>query len=170
MPLKPLPQPENPNHRIHVDLFGPLATGGSGKKFVMVITDSFTKYVELVALPNKQAGTVAKVIVDTWVTYYSKPAEILTDGGKEFANKLLNSICLELGVLHKQTSPYHPQCNAQVEVFNRTMRHYLQNGLSSPYLDWEDLFPLFVSATIPTYPKQRGKHHFPCSSECSQGC
>ena len=107
----------------------------------MVITDSFTKYVELVALPNKEAGTVAKAIVDTWVTRYSTPAEILTDGGKEFANNLLNSICLELGVLHKQTSPYHPQCNAQVEVFNRTMRHYLQNALSSPYLDWEDLLP-----------------------------
>ena len=71
VPLKPLPQPENPKHRIHVDLFGPLATGGSGKKFVMVITDSFTKYVELVALPNKEAGTVAKAIVDTWVTRYS---------------------------------------------------------------------------------------------------
>ena len=126
VPLILLPQPTNPNHRIHVDLLGPLATGGSGKKYVMVIKDSFTKYVELVALLNKEAGMVAMAIVDTWVTRYSMPAEILTDGGKEFANKLLDSICLELRVLYKQTSPFHPQCNAQVEVFNLTMRQYLQ--------------------------------------------
>ena len=64
----------------------------------MVITDSFTKYVELVALPNKEASMVAKAIVDTWVMRYSTPAEILTEGGKEFANKLLDAIGLELGV------------------------------------------------------------------------
>ena len=141
VPLKPLPQPADPNHRIHVDLFGPLAASGSGKKYVIVITDSFTKYVELAAIPNKEAGTVAKAIMDMWITRYSTPAEIVTDGGKEFANQLLDRLCLELGILHKQTSPYHPQCNAQVEVFNRTMRQYLQNTISAPYLDWEDLLP-----------------------------
>ena len=141
VPLKPLPQPINPNHRIHIDLFGPLATSGSGKKYVMAITDSFTKYVELIAIPNKEARTVAKAIMDVWITRYSTPAEILTDGGKEFANKLLDQLCMELSILHKQTSPYHPQCNAQVEVFNRTMKHYLQNALQAPYLDWEELLP-----------------------------
>ena len=53
VPLKPLPQPMAPNHRIHIDLFGPLSTSGSGKKFVLAITDAFTKMVELVAIPSK---------------------------------------------------------------------------------------------------------------------
>ena len=54
-PLKPLPQPGAPNHRIHIDLFGPLATPASGKKYILIITNSFTKYVELVALsPRRQ--------------------------------------------------------------------------------------------------------------------
>ena len=54
---------------------------------------------------------------------------------------MLDQLCMELGILHKQTSPYHPQCNAQVEVFNGTMKHYLQNALQAPYLDWEELLP-----------------------------
>ena len=29
--LKPLPQEELPNHRVHMDLFGPLSTSDSGK-------------------------------------------------------------------------------------------------------------------------------------------
>ena len=141
VPLKPLEQPDTPNHRIHVDLFGPLATSGEGKKYVMVITDAFTKYVELVAIPCKTARVVARAIMDTWVTRYSTPKEIVTDGGKEFANELLNGMCQELQILHKQTSPYHPECNASVEVFNRTMRQFLQAAMEPPYLDWELLLP-----------------------------
>ena len=42
-----------PNQCIHVILFGPLKTS-KGKKFLLVLTDAFTKYVELVAIPNKK--------------------------------------------------------------------------------------------------------------------
>ena len=108
VPLRPLEQPATPNHCIHMDLFGPLATSGSGKKYVMVITDAFTKYVELVAIPKKEATVVARAIMETWITRYSTPKEIVTDVGKEFANNLLNAMCKELQILHKQTSPYHP--------------------------------------------------------------
>ena len=140
-PLKPLQQPPAPNHRIHIDLFGPLATSGQGKKMVCVITDAFSKYTELVAIRSKEAGEVAKAIMDTWITRYSTPKEIVTDGGKEFANKLMDAICQELRVLHRQTTPYHPQTNASAEVFNRTMKLYLATALEQPYLDWEDLLP-----------------------------
>ena len=139
--MKPLQQPPAPNHRIHIDLFGPLATSGQGKKMVCVITDAFSKYTELVAIRSKEAGEVAKAIMDTWITRYSTPKEIVTDGGKEFANKLMDAICQELRVLHRQTTPYHPQTNASAEVFNRTMKLYLATALEQPYLDWEDLLP-----------------------------
>ena len=141
VPLKPLEQPNTPNHRVHVDLFGPLTSSEKGKKYIMVMTDAFTKYVELVALPNKEASVVAQAIYECWLTRYSTPKEIVTDGGKEFSNKLLKGICEKLSILHKQTSPYHPECNAAVEVFNRTMRQFLQATIAEPFVDWEPLLP-----------------------------
>ena len=72
-PLVPLEQPETPNCRVHIDLFGPLTSTGSGKKYIIVMTDAFTKYVELAALPSKEAGVVAKAIFDTWISRYSTP-------------------------------------------------------------------------------------------------
>jgi hypothetical protein len=42
-----------------MDLFGPLKTMFSGKKFILCITDAFSKYVELVVIPDKSAPTVA---------------------------------------------------------------------------------------------------------------
>ena len=139
--LVPLEQPDHPNHRVHIDLFGPLIASDKGKKFVCVMTCAFSKYVELVALPNKEAATVAKAIMDTWVTRYSTPREIVTDNGKEFANQLMEELAKNLNFLHKKTSPYHPQCNASAEVFNRTMRRYLQAVIQPPYLDWEQFLP-----------------------------
>jgi hypothetical protein len=41
--------------------FGALATSVRNKKYILCKTDSCTKYVELVAIPNKEAETVADV-------------------------------------------------------------------------------------------------------------
>ena len=84
---------------------------------------------------------VVREIINVWITKYSTPKEIVTDGGKEFVNKLLNGICTELATIHKQTSPYHPECNASVEVFNRTMRQFIQAVIKPPFLEWENLLP-----------------------------
>ena len=44
-----------------MDLFGPLKTrSASGNKLILVITDAFTKYTELVPLLNKEASTMAR--------------------------------------------------------------------------------------------------------------
>ncbi len=46
---------------IHADLFGPMLTD-SNKKFILCITDAFTKYTTVTAIPNKNAETVADTI------------------------------------------------------------------------------------------------------------
>ena len=55
-----------PNQRIHMDLFGPCKTSDAGNKYVLTMTDAFTKYAEIVAIPNKEAVTVADAIF-TWM-------------------------------------------------------------------------------------------------------
>ena len=46
-----------------MDLFGPLKTSSSGKKYICVITDAFTKYTEIVPMEDKSAETVAKAFM-----------------------------------------------------------------------------------------------------------
>lgn len=140
-PLRPLEQPHTPNHRIHIDLFGPLSTSESGKKYILVITDAFSKYVELVAVASKEAKCIADALMDTWFTRYSTPHEVLSDNGGEFCNKLAEELYDRLKIMHKTTSPYHPECNASAETFNRTMRQYIQAVIKPPYLDWEIYLP-----------------------------
>ena len=44
-----------------MDLFGPLKTE-TGKKSIIYVTDAFSKYVNIVAIKNKEAETVAEVV------------------------------------------------------------------------------------------------------------
>jgi hypothetical protein len=144
--LTPLPQTSEPNQRIHADLFGPLRTSGSQKKYIMVITDAFTKYVELIALPNKEAETVATALFNRWICRYGVPLEIITDQGKEFVNLLSEELWKLLGVIHNTTTAHHPQCNAQAEVANKTIAKYLSGFVDETTLDWElYLAPLMFS-------------------------
>ena len=129
------------NQRVHADLFGDLRTTDKQKKFILSMTDAFSKYVELVAIPNKEAETVADAIFEHWICRYGVPMEIITDQGKEFCNKLSTEFCKLMELKHGRTSAYHPQCNAQVEVGNKTIAKYLRSVVDSSTLNWEMYLP-----------------------------
>lgn len=136
--LTPLPQCTEPNQRIHADLFGTLKAPARSKKYILCITDAFTKYVELIVVPDKEAETVSEAIFIHWILRYGIPMEIFTDQGKEFCNKLSDELYELLNVKHNTTTAYHPQCNAQAEVANKTIQKYLQSFVDSTTLDWEN--------------------------------
>jgi len=142
LPVKPLPQEDHPNARVHLDLHGPLQAENRAKKYILVCTDAFSKVVQLVVIPNKEEKTVADAFLAQWCYIFGFPKAIVTDQGKEFTNKLLKAILDASNVRHYTTAPYHPQSNGQTEVFNRTMDRYLRATLHQDKLDthqWEGL-------------------------------
>ncbi len=142
--LQPLPIPDRPNIRIHADLFGPMLAAGRQHKYILCITDAFTKYAMVTAVENKEAETVAKAIFSEWFCKFVIPAQIHTDGRKEFVNKLSNELFKLLNVSHTKTTPAHPQCNAQVEVFNKTVKKNLASFINDTTLDWENFLPALM--------------------------
>jgi transposase InsO family protein len=95
------------------------------------MTDACTKYVELVALPDKEALTVTSAIFSKWICRYGLPLELITDQGREFANKMSDELYSLLKLRHQTTSARHPQCNSQVERFNQTIAKYLNSFVDS---------------------------------------
>jgi hypothetical protein len=138
MLLSPLPLLTEPGQRVHADLFGKLKTLlDKGKKFILCMTDTFTKYVELVALPNKEAVTISEAIFDKWICHFGSPLNLVMDQGKEFCAKLSNELFTCLGMSHLTTSSHHPQCNNRAEVANKTIAKYLSSFCDQSTLDWE---------------------------------
>jgi hypothetical protein len=80
--LTSLPICTEPNQRIHTDLFGALTASEKNKKYILCMTDAFSKYMELVAIPNKEADSVADAIFAHWICRYAIPVKLITDQGK----------------------------------------------------------------------------------------
>ena len=62
------------------------------KKHVLVMTDAFSKWVEVMAIENKAAPTIAKALFHRWVCRYGCPVQIVSDGGKELDNQILDKL------------------------------------------------------------------------------
>jgi len=139
--MTPMPLCTEMNQRVHMDLFGPLKTAQSGAKYILCMTDAFTKYVELAAIPNKEAETVADRFFNKWICRYGAPKEIFTDQGREFVNKILEEVNRTLEIRHGTTSGYHPQSNSTAEVCNKTIQKYLASFVDRSTLDWELYLP-----------------------------
>jgi IS30 family transposase len=126
---------------------------GSDKKsaYILCITDAFTKYAVVTKIDNKDAERVAKAIFNDWFCKLVIPAQLHTDGGKEFVNKLAAELFELLNVQHSKTSPYHPQCNSQVEVFNKTVKKYLASNVDDSTLNWDEWLPALMLAYNTSY-------------------
>ena len=83
------------------------------------MTDAFTKYAEIVAIPNKEAMTVADALFSKWICRYGCPLVIHTDMGKEFINRITSHLYKKLDIKGSKTTPAHPQCNSQAEVLTK---------------------------------------------------
>jgi len=123
-PLAPLLITDQPNLQIHADLFCPMLGSNRKSAFILCITDAFTKYAVVTKVDNKDAETLQNQFLKT--DFANRiTAQIHTNRGKEFVNKLSVERFELLNMQHSKTSPYHPQCNAQVEVYTKTVRKYL---------------------------------------------
>jgi hypothetical protein len=105
------------------------------------MTDACTKYVKLVALPNKEAETVTDALFSHWISRFGIPVEIIMDQGKELCNKLTDELFQLMEMKHCRTLSYHRQCNAQAEVANKTIAKFLRNQVDTSTLNWEIFLP-----------------------------
>ena len=114
---------------VSIDILGELIRTRRGNKFLPVITDRFSKLVRTVPLKRITAMEISRAFTHHWVFVYGPPLTVLSDNGPQFAAKLFIDICRIIGAKNVFTTTYHPQCNGQVERFNRTiinaLRHYV---------------------------------------------
>jgi ribonuclease HI len=141
--------PTEPGTRVHVDTYGPMKTTDGTKAYVLVLTDAFTKYVVLEYIADKNATTTAEAILRGWIYKFGTMKHLISDGGLEYCNNLQDKLWELMDIRHDKTAPYWPRTNGQVEVFNKTMTHYLRTAISEANkstLEWQSyLAPLAFS-------------------------
>ena len=112
-----------------VNILGLLPKTKAGKRFLLVITDRFTKLAQVVVLRTLTAYTVAVAFCDARVFKYGVPRSLLSDNGPQFNAKFFHRKCCVQEITNLHTSAYHPQTNGQVELHNQTIASMLRNDV-----------------------------------------
>ncbi|CAF4125368.1 unnamed protein product [Rotaria sordida] len=123
--LHPIEAPGGPFQLIGIDYTGPFPITPQGNKYVLAITDYFTKWVIAIPLPNQTARTTAEALYEHYICIYGVPMRILSDQGSHFNNELMVAFTQLLGCHHIKSTPYHPQTNGAIERFNSTFERQL---------------------------------------------
>ena len=116
---------------------GPLPPSESGNKYILVVTDLFTKWVEAFPIHDTTSSTLATVLVDQFISRYGVPVVLHSDQGANLCSEVIKTICKLLAMDQTRTSAYHPQGNGQVERFNRTLEAMLAKNVKDNQRDWD---------------------------------
>jgi hypothetical protein len=137
-----------PMQRLNIDTIGPLPTTKYGQEHILVIIDTFTRFVELYAIRDTSAEEAANAVIQH-IGRWGCPSIIRTDGGSQFKNHTLESVLKYLTIEHQIAIPYSKEESAIVERSNKeVMRHLRAMILDKRVKDTWSLFLPFVQRII----------------------
>ena len=143
--------------RMAVDILGPLPQSRRGNKYIMVVADHFTKWVEAFAIPNQTAETIARVLVEEVVCRFGVPLQLHSDQGTNFESQLFKDMCKLLGVEKTRTTGLHPQSDGLVERYNRTLLTMLTMYVQDDQQTWDEILPYVMMAYRASRHESTGK-------------
>jgi len=127
---------------VAADLVGPITpVSSAGHRYILVVTDHFTKYAIIIPLFDKTAKTVAEALFEKVFLHWGSPKRLLSDQGKEFSSELLKAICEVMQTKKIQTTSYHPQTDGHTERYNRTLTEMLTSYVELHPTDWHLFLP-----------------------------
>nr|GEY83282.1 reverse transcriptase domain-containing protein [Tanacetum cinerariifolium] len=108
-----------------------------GNKYILVVVDYLSKWVEAKALPTNDARVVCKFLKSLFARF-GAPRAIISDRRTYFCNDQFAKVMLKYGVTHRLSSAYHPQTSGQVEVSNRGLKTILERTIGENCASWSD--------------------------------
>ena len=124
-----------------LNILGPLPIGRSQCKFIIVVVDYFTKWVEVEPLATITEQKVRNFVWRFIICRFGIPRSLVFDNGKQLDNPKFRDFCAELGIRNYYSSPAHPQSNGQAEVTIRTLKAALKTKLEDLKGKWVEYLP-----------------------------
>ncbi|GJU21261.1 reverse transcriptase domain-containing protein [Tanacetum coccineum] len=119
-----------------IDFMGPFPSS-RGNKYILVVVDYLSKWVEAKALPTNDARVVCKFLKSLFARF-GTPRPIISDHGMHFCNDQFSKVMLKYGVTHRLATTYHPQTSGQVEVSNSGLKRILERTVGENRASWSD--------------------------------
>ena len=134
--------------RIYTDTVGPLTAclyQGRTVRHILTVQDGFTRYLVAVPIPDLEAKTVAKGIVEHWIWRHGVPEVIHSDRGTAYTAEIFKLTMEKLNIVKTVTPAYSPEGN-RVERAHRVLGDILRSDNSQEEKRWPDKLQAAVFA------------------------
>ncbi|XP_065638557.1 uncharacterized protein LOC136071336 [Quercus suber] len=138
--LNPLSNPW-PFAQWGLDIVDPFPKAAGNRKYLLVGTDYFTKWVEAEPLANIRDVDVQKFVWKSIVTRFGVPHTLISNNGLQFDSNAFRSYCSELGITNRYSTPSYPQGNGQAEAVNKVIVNGLKKRLDDAKGKWVEELP-----------------------------
>ncbi|XP_036142141.1 uncharacterized protein LOC118645372 [Monomorium pharaonis] len=78
--------PQTPNDKISIDIMGPFEITNRGNRYILVTQDYLTRYILVEPLVDKSTAAIIRALWYSWLRYFGKPKELLSDNALEFTS------------------------------------------------------------------------------------
>ena len=134
--------PTGPMDVVGIDTVGPLVTSNNGNNYIVTVVDWYSSWVEAYPVPNKEANTIAKVLLERFIPQHGCPNKIVSDRGTEYVNTAIDLLCTELHIKRSITTPYHPAANGKTERCHRFLNDIIAKSVQHrTHSEWEEALP-----------------------------
>lgn len=123
--LHPIPPGRRSFQICHLDHLGHFPTIRRGNKYLLVLKDNLTKFVQLQAVKTTHVGPVIRKL-DEFIDKYGAPERFFSDRGTCFTSGKFKEFRETHGIQHVLNSSRHPQANGLVERINSVIIPMLQ--------------------------------------------
>jgi Integrase core domain len=149
-----------PFETVGVDILGPFPRSNAGNKYVILAVDYLTKWTMTRAVPSANADEVVRFFLEKIVYHHGAPRRIITDQGKCFVAKTVDTALQKLRIKHNLASVGWPRGNALTERVIRTITDMIAMFVSPSQEDWDAILPALTFAYNTSQQQATGKTPF----------
>jgi hypothetical protein len=143
-PLAATLRASKPNELIHFDFLTLPLDRDTGWRYVLVVKDGLSGFVELFGSQHCAAEDALAGLM-SWFARYGIVHMWVSDQGAHFRNEVMNQLRRTLGAQHHFVTAYSPWANGTVEVVNRQLLRFLRAVLverRQRTTQWSSVLPL----------------------------
>ncbi|XP_074300318.1 uncharacterized protein LOC141631560 [Silene latifolia] len=146
-------QPAKPMHPIvspwpfmmwGMDIVGKLLRAPGKRVYMLVMTDYFSKWIEVEAMIEVKEWQVISFIKRNIISRFGIPSEIICDNGSQFISDNTEGFCARWNITQRKSAPRYPQTNGQAESNNKIIVENLRKRLEELGGKWADELPLVI--------------------------
>ncbi|GFW12945.1 retrovirus-related Pol polyprotein from transposon 17.6 [Trichonephila clavipes] len=146
-----------PNEVVTLDLLGPYSASRVRRnRYVLVITDHFSKWAEIISLKKVSARVIADNFFDNYTSLFGAPVQLISDNGPQFISDIFEHLSDRLGIKYVKTVVYRPQTN-RTERVNRDLVQMIASYVNDQHDTWHQFLREFAYAIRTAVNETTGK-------------